>query len=134
MMILAWRRLTAIPAVSLAAVVLAAATSAMAAAKAEQACFARRMVNGFSAPNDRTVYLRVGVSDIYRLDLMTDCIDLTFRQELGLEDRPASAFICSPLDATVVYRATGIPQRCPVTAIHKLTPEEIKALPKRDRP
>ena len=105
-----------------------------AAAKDEQACFLRRDVQGFSAPNDHTVYLRVGVSQIYRLDLMGDCQGLTFRQSFGLEDRPASPWICSPLDATVVYRETGIRQRCPVTAIHKLTVDEMKALPKRDRP
>jgi hypothetical protein len=106
------------------------------AAPSRDACFARSNINGFSAPNDRTVYVRVGVSQIFRLDLMTKCINLTFRQNIGLEARPANAFICSPLEATVVYRDTGggFPQRCPVTAIHKLTPEEIAALPKKDRP
>jgi hypothetical protein len=75
------------------------------------------------------------VSQIFRLDLMTNCLDLTFRQGIGLEDQPANAFICSPLEATVVYRDYGgIPERCPVKAIHKLTPDEIAALPKKDRP
>ncbi len=119
--------------ISLAAVLFMAATTPVAAAAAN-ACFARHEVNGFSAPDDHTVYLRVGVSQIYRLDLMGDCIDLSFRQAIGLEDRPASAWICSPLDATIVYRATGIPERCPVKGLRRLTPEEIKALPKRDRP
>jgi len=102
--------------------------------KDENACFARSMVEGFSAPNDRTVYLRVGVTDVYRLDLMSNCMNLSFRDSLGLEDRPASAFICSPLEATVVYREHGIRERCPVTAIHKLTKAEIAAVPKRDLP
>jgi hypothetical protein len=97
-------------------------------------CFVRRNINGFSAPNDRTVYIRVGVGDVWRLDLMTDCTGLSFRQSFGLADRPASAWICSPLDATVVFRETGMNQRCPVSAMHKLTPDEITALPKRDRP
>lgn len=105
------------------------------AADSHGACFARSNVQGFNAPDDRTVYIRVGVNDIYRLDLMTSCLDLTFRQGIGLEDQPASAFICSPLEATVVYRAAGgIPERCPVTAIHKLTPQEAAALPKKDQP
>ena len=107
--------------------------SAQAATKASQ-CFVRRNINGFSAPNDRTVYIRVGVSDVWRLDLMTDCTGLSFRQNFGLEARPATAWICSPLDATVIVRQTGINQRCPVTAMHKLTADEIAALPKRDRP
>jgi hypothetical protein len=106
------------------------------AARSRDACFARSNINGFSAPDDHTVYVRIGVSQIFRLDLMTRCINLTFRHNIGLEARPANAFICSPLEATVVYRdiGGGFPQRCPVTAIHKLTPEEIAALPKKDRP
>ncbi len=111
-----------------------AAANATPTTKPHDACFVRRDINGFSAPNDRTVYIRVGVKDVYRLDLMNACVGLTFRQSFGLEDQPATPWICSPLDATVVYRETGIPQRCPVTAIHRLTPEEVAALPKRDKP
>jgi hypothetical protein len=87
-------------------------------------CFYTRNINGFQAPDDRTVYIRVGVRDIYRLSLMVGCTGLTFRQGIGLESTPA----------TVVYRDTGIRNRCPVSDIHKLTPAEIAALPKRDLP
>jgi len=104
------------------------------AAKAAEQCFLADDVNGFNAPNDHTLYIRVGVSDVYRLDLMSDCQGLRFREGIGLERTPASSWICSPLDATVVYRETGMPERCPVTAIHKLTKAEVGALPKRDRP
>ncbi len=105
------------------------------AANSKDTCFARRNIESFNAPDDHTVYLRVGGNQYYRLDLMTRCLDLSFRQGIALEDQPANAFICSPLEATVVYRAAGsIPQRCPVKAIHKLTPAELAALPKEDRP
>jgi hypothetical protein len=107
---------------------------AAAASKSSDACFYRRDVDSFSAPDDHTVYVRVGMNRVYRLDLMTRCLDLTFRQRIGLEQGPASPWICSPLQATVVYDATGISQRCPVKAIHKLTPDEVKALPRKDRP
>jgi len=97
-------------------------------------CFLRSNINGFQAPDDRTVYIRVGVRDIYRLSLMVDCTSLTFRQGIGLESTPGDPWICSPIQATVVYRDTGINSRCPVSDIHKLTPAEIAALPKRDLP
>ncbi len=124
-------------------IAVAAATSALAttvvaaqppARHSNDQCFVRRNINGFSAPNDRTVYIRVGVSDVWRLDLMTECTGLSFRNAFALEARPATAWICSPLDATVIVRQTGMSQRCPVSAMHKLTPDEIAALPKRDRP
>lgn len=108
--------------------------SARPAAGDQRECFLSRDVNGFNAPNDHTVYIRVGVSQIWRLDLMTDCLDLTFRQSLGLESTPGDPWICSPLDAQIIYRETGMAQRCPVTAMHKLTPAEAAALPKKDRP
>jgi hypothetical protein len=118
----------------LVAVALGSAAPAAAADKSRDACFARREIDGFSAPDDHTVYVRVGANRIYRLDLMIKCTNLTFRQGIGLESQPANAFICSPLEATVVYHDTGILERCPVKAIHKLTPDEIAALPKKDRP
>lgn len=129
--------LTAALALALTAPLAAQAADPAATTKkpsSRDTCFIRSDIQGFSAPNDHTVYLRVLFRDVYRLDLMGDCQGLSFRQGFGLEDRPASPWICSPLEATVVFRETGILQRCPVTAITKLTPEEIKALPKRDRP
>ncbi len=108
---------------------------APAPAKPDNQCFYRRNINGFSAPNDRTLYVRVGVNEIFRLDLMSDCNGLTFRQDIGISDEPAGdAFICSPLQATITYREAGIRERCPVTALRRLTPDEIAALPKKDIP
>jgi hypothetical protein len=97
-------------------------------------CFLSSNVEGFRAHDDKTLYIRVGVSEIYRLDLMSNCFDLSYREALGFEHTPGNPWICSPLDATVVYRTNGIPNRCPVSAIHKLTPAEITALPKKDKP
>ena len=105
------------------------------AAKPESQCFYSRNINGFNAPDDRTLYIRVGVNEIYRLDLMNDCNGLTFRQDIALSDEPAGdAFICSPIQATVTYREAGIRERCPVTAMHRLTPAEIAAVPKKFLP
>ena len=128
-------RLIALAAAAFFGAALCLAAPSANAAGSKDACVARHNVESFNAPDDHTVYLRVGVGDIYRLDLMTSCLDLSFRQGIGLEDQPANAFICSPLEATVVYRAAGgIPQRCPVKAIHRLTPAEVAALPRKDRP
>jgi hypothetical protein len=97
-------------------------------------CFYTRNINGFRAPNDHTLYVRVGVNEIYRLDLMTDCTGLTFRQGIGLQSTPGDPWICSAIQATVVYRDTSIRNICPVNSIHKLSPGEVASLPKRDLP
>ncbi len=128
-------RLAASAAIVAAAVLtVPAAVNAQPPARSANQCFYTRNINGFRATNDHTLYIRVGVRDIYRLDLMNDCTGLTFRQGLGLESTPGDPWICSAIQATVVYRDTGIRNRCPVSNIHKLTPEEIAALPKRDLP
>jgi hypothetical protein len=115
-----------------------AATLAAGAAPAQPAgqsqCFLVRNINSFNAPNDSTVYLRVGVKDFYRLELMHSCVGITFGNNLALESSPGRSWICSPLEATVINRKIGMNQRCPVSAIHKLTPDEVAALPKRNRP
>jgi hypothetical protein len=111
-----------------------AAGPALAQPPAPSQCFLVRNINSFIAPNDRTVYVRVGVKDFYRLDLMHDCVGITFGNSLALESSPGRSWICSPLEATVINHKTGMNQRCPVSAIHKLTREEAAALPKRDRP
>jgi hypothetical protein len=115
-----------------AAVAIAGALAAGSATAAD--CFLQRNINGFSAPNDRTVYIRVGVKEIWRLDLMTSCTGLTFRNGFALQGSPTGPWICNPLDATVIIRNTGITQRCPVSGIHHLTADEVAALPKKQRP
>jgi hypothetical protein len=98
-------------------------------------CFFARNIEGFNAPDERTLYIRVSVSDIYRLDLTEGCPDLPFREGVGLKSvPPGDDVICSPIQAEVVYREHGIPSWCQVTAIHRLTPAERTALPKKDRP
>jgi hypothetical protein len=111
-----------------------AAGAAVAQPPAANQCILVRNINSFNAPNDRTVYVRVGVKDFYRLDLMGDCVGITFGNSLALESSPGRSWICSPLEATVINHKIGMNQRCPVSAIHKLTPDEAAALPKRDRP
>jgi len=127
-------RLAASAALLAGTVLSAPVVNAQPPAKNDNQCFYTRNINGFHATDDRTLYIRVGVRDIYRLDLMNDCTSLTFRQGIGLESTPGDPWICSAIQATVVYRDTGMRNRCPVSNIHKLTPAEIAALPKRDLP
>jgi len=127
----------ALAAISVVALTSIAPQSAKAADKpAGQQCFYSRNLNGFNAPNDHTLYIRVGVNDVYRLDLDPGCTDIAFKQDIGLRTvPPGDNFICSALQTEVVYGgAGGIPERCQVSAMHKLTADEYSALPKRDRP
>jgi hypothetical protein len=131
-------RMGAMIALGLSALGLASANPlapARAADSSSQPCFYARDINGFEAPDDHTVYIRVGASDIFRLDLQPNCTGLTFRQNIAIRSSPPEGgFICTPLQAEVVYRDNGIPETCPVSGLHKLSAAEIAATPKRNLP
>jgi hypothetical protein len=120
-----------------AAILTLAAGAASAVDKpAQNECFWARNVTSFAAPDDHTVYVRVNSRDVYRLDLLISCPDVDWNQRVALQSsHGAGGSICGPLDAEIISHATGIGhQRCPVKAMHKLTPEEVAALPKGAKP
>jgi hypothetical protein len=122
----------------LAAIALAAAAAGAAPTNAQpgryQQCLYVRNINGFNAPNDRTIYVRESVDKIWRIDLMIDCTGLSFRNDFRLRSVAGDPWICEPIQAEVSFRDLGIHEHCPVVGLHKLTPEEAAALPRRLRP
>lgn len=96
-------------------------------------CFWNRQVTSFASSDERIVNVRVGVKDVYQLEMFGRCDEVDWTQRIALVSR-GGGFICSGLDAEIVTPTTLGPQRCLVRNIRKLTPEEIKALPKRARP
>lgn len=111
----------------------AAAADKATGAKSGQACFFTRDVDSFSAAGDRTVYVRVGVKTVYRLDLFAPCPDIDWDWKIALVSH-GSDWICSPLDATIIARGPIGPMRCEVNKVTRLTPEEVAALPRKSRP
>lgn len=103
------------------------------AAKPKRQCFFASNVNSFSAPDEDTVNVRVGVKDVYQLALLTRCTDVDWNHEIAIVSRGGSN-ICSGMDATIVTKGPFGPQRCAVKTVRKLSPEEVAALPSRARP
>jgi hypothetical protein len=108
-----------------------------AAPPTHQSCFWGHDVENFNAPDDRHVYLRVGVNQVYALTLFAPCLDIDWNQSIGLVAQGGGDWICegSGLNVEVVTHATGLGrQRCQVTSVRKLSPAEVTALPKKYRP
>lgn len=97
-------------------------------------CFFNREVNNFTAANDdKTLYVKAG-RDTYRMETFGRCLDLSSSLNIGLDSHPSSS-ICSAQDVTIIVQSTSMgPQRCAVRSLVKLTPEQVAALPKGDRP
>jgi hypothetical protein len=100
---------------------------------AKQQCFFTRNADGFAAPDDKTLYVRVGVRNVYQFEMFVPCQDMDWNQRIALVSR-ASSSICTGMDAEVVTHSPIGTLRCPVRSVRKLTPEEIAALPPRARP
>lgn len=101
----------------------------------QDSCFNARFVNSFSAPDEETVYVRVGARDVYRLKLFAPCLNVDWTTGVGLKSRTGSDWICQGFDAELIVPNRGFgPQRCQVSEVKKLTPAEIAALPKKARP
>ncbi len=103
--------------------------------KTANACFYGSNADGFSAANDRTVYVRSGIRDVYELKLFAPCFDVDWAQHIALRTHGGD-FICEGhnVDVEVISPSPIGHQRCEVTSVRKLTEADIAAMPKRDRP
>ncbi len=100
------------------------------------ACFLSRDWDGWKAsPDSRSMYLRVGVNKIFRLDFSSACPELQRPNAHLITKMRGGPWICHPLDIDLlVSDGGGFAVPCIVRGITPLTAEQAKALPKPLRP
>lgn len=101
--------------------------------KARGQCFWTHQVHNFASADGRVVNLRVGIKEVYQLEMFGRCQDVDWSQNIAIVSRGSSS-ICTGLDATIITPSPIGPMRCPVKTVRKLTEAEIKALPRGSRP
>ena len=115
----------------------AAAQDAAAAkpAKPARQCFYLSDWRGWSAPNKDTLYLKVRGKDVYKVDLAYGSNQLTWPGTHLVSVVRGVDSVCGPLDLDLSV-SDGFGMAIPIRAktITKLTPDQIAALPKKDRP
>ena len=99
-------------------------------------CFSMSQMNGWRSPDGKTIYLRIGANDYYRLELARACSTLTsVNPQLVLHNRQGGP-VCSVLDLDV--RASeapgGIAEPCFPKVMSELSPAEAAALPRETKP
>lgn len=115
---------------SAALLAVLSAAPAFAADKAEKPkpdrsqCFRADDINGFSVVDDQTVDVSIGPKNVWRLSLFAPARDLDTTLRIAVESR-GSSWVCQGMDATVIAPGPIGPERYPVTAVRKLTPEEL---------
>lgn len=105
------------------------------AVKPARQCFYLSDWRGWSAPDKNTLYLKVRNREVYRVDLSYGSNQLTWPGSHLVSVVRGTDSICQPLDLDLrVSDGTGFSIPIRAKSITKLTPEQIQALPKKDRP
>ena len=94
-------------------------------------CFHLDDVESFRLANPRVLYMRLGDGRIYRLGFGADCNNLG-TQPLSLHPFDNTGVVCGYVDLNV--SVTGVGEQCIPTSLAELTPDEVSAIPPKDRP
>ena len=109
--------------------------SAADATPARAQCFYMSQWSGWHAPNPTTMLIRVGISEIWRIDLHNACNMLRDPSAHLVTKVHGSDNICGPLDLDLSVQDTnGFTEPCFVKSIRKLSPDEVKAIARKDIP
>jgi hypothetical protein len=115
---------------------LAQSDAPAAAAKPARHCFSLTgWRGGWRAASPNVVYLGVDSHDVYRLDLGGDAPELLGADVHLIHVVRGGNTVCAPVDLDLsVSDGHGFRTPLFVKSITKLTPEEVAALPAKDRP
>lgn len=105
------------------------------AAKPRPPCFSLSDWRGWSSPSRDVLYMKIRNRDVYRLDLAHGSNQLNSPGSHLVSVVRGSDRICAPIDLDLrVSDGFGFDMPIRAKTITKLTPEEIAAIPKEDRP
>ncbi|HZZ35197.1 MAG TPA: hypothetical protein VFE03_05695 [Caulobacteraceae bacterium] len=130
------RSLTAgLVAVGVAALSVAPVTAATAAPTAPRSCFFVTQWQGWKAPTPDTLYLGVGMRDVYKVELSGASPMLQSPGVHLVSIHRGSSSICTALDLDLkVSDGHGFTEPLIARTLTKLTPEEVAAIPRKFRP
>ena len=97
-----------------------------------ESCFRlSHLDNSRLAQDHHALYLRVYGRQVYRMDFSGSC-NSSGNEPLVLHPVDNGDLICHAIDVNVSVRSTH--EGCIPTGLHRLTPDEVSAIPPADRP
>jgi hypothetical protein len=100
-------------------------------------CFHISQFQQWRAADNKTIYLRVDLSQYYRLDMSGACPLLTVPDAHLITKSRGSDLICSAIDWDISVSESSpgaIAMSCIVQSMTKLTPAEVAAIPPKFKP
>ena len=118
-----------------AAAAFGLAAPAFAAADSTKNCFLAHDWEDWHAPNNKTIYVRVRQHDVWRIDLDGGSNMLTDQTNHLITNFQGSDWVCHAIDLSEMKVSDGhVTEPLFVKSITKLTPDEVAAIPQKDRP
>jgi hypothetical protein len=117
------------------AALLAAASGAAQAQTPRNQCFLVSQFENWRGGGERTMYIRVSGNQFYRLEMANNCSELVAPGAM-LVNRFRGSSICSPLDWDIKVKEFpgSIAVPCVVKTMTRLSPAEVAALPRKQKP
>lgn len=99
-------------------------------------CFLSNNWQGWSASKDGdTLYLRININEIYKVGLTPGSRAHKYPGAFLVNRVRGSSWICSPVDLDLTLSDdVGMRQPLIARSLRKLTPAEIAAIPRKERP
>ena len=99
-------------------------------------CFTVNDWHGWSSPSPDVLYLAVNCRDVYKVELAHLVEGLNLVDTVVISDEAGLQSVCEAADLHLImtHRGGGSRQGLIVRSLTRLTPEEIAAIPKKDRP
>lgn len=123
--------------IALSVLVIPACAAAPADRTAGRTCVLARQVESFAAQGIDAVNIRDQRGNFFRLTFAGACPEIQESNRIQLISRGGGSFICTDeaLNSTVIAHSTVTGRRrCLVKVMEQLTPEQVAALGKNERP
>jgi hypothetical protein len=102
-----------------------------------RSCFYINQFEGWKAPDNRTIFIRVNTNRYYRLDLASACQTLTYPDAFLITKTRGPDTVCSAIDWDLRVGQSaprGFATPCIVKTMSRMTPDEVAAIPKKFKP
>ena len=104
-------------------------------AKPARQCFSASRIANWARASDSVVNLRVAGGGYYQVALAGQCLKAVSANQVTMTFKTDSGDdVCAPLDLDVVVSNGGVPITCGVDSLRRLSPEEVAALPSKQKP
>jgi hypothetical protein len=105
------------------------------AASAADSCFRMNQVRGHSIVDPHTLYIGTEDHAVYRVTMSGSCLAAKDSYDpLITREQAGSDLVCKPIDLDLAVGGPGGVSHCIVAGIQKLSPAEVAAIPKKQRP